>query len=130
MSKITDFNWGQASAITITTTAETLIVTSYPVNFDHSPAHVNIEGLVMLTVGTAGATVTPKLYQGPAVSAAFLQWTGDAITVIAANKVVIPFQFEQDITLGGSLVYTLSLTVGSASGNSTADYANIRVFVS
>lgn len=128
MSTVKDKNYGSASGVSIVTTAETALVTSNAVIMPFPVAHVLVKGVVELTPGTAAATATLKLYHGTAASGTPV-FTSDALAVAQTAKIALPVMFQEDIAVGAGLQYTLSITVASASGNSTADFANLEVEV-
>lgn len=111
-----------ASAVTVVTTAETVLATIGPFNENQAAGFaqgVAFDGNVNMTVGTGGTLATLRIRNGGLTGA--LVGVAQAQTVAAGNQVNIPIS-ELDPTLvqvGVSYVVTVQLTAASA--NSTAN---------
>lgn len=114
-----------ATGVTVTTTAETVAVISSPVNTDQNESVVVLDGLVDITVGTGGATVTLKLERGNVAGGTLVQAVGP-LTVTAANRYQASILgIDRPGVVTGQL-YVLTVTVASATGNSTVNFAALQ----
>lgn len=129
MSNVKDKNFGQlAAAINGITNVETLAVTSNAVIMPNPTAHILVRGTVETTNGAGAGTVTPKLYRGNSLSGVLVK-TCDAVNVIAAGKIAIPVEFEEDLANSAGAQYTISLTNSTNQAGNNIDSANITVEV-
>ncbi len=119
------------SSVTVTTTAETVALTTQPVSaaIEITPQGRVIRGYLNITIGTAGATLSVRCRQG-SVSGTQVGST-DVQTVTATDLYQVPFSFldTSDATLYGGFVYVITVQVASASGNSTVNDGAVEIFV-
>lgn len=103
----------------ISTTAETVIATTPPFSPPIDAAQVIIHVVCSITIGTAGATLTLTIRRGPLVTSPLVQVHQPGITVVAGNTLGFgAFYVDTPGAVGGQQ-YSLTATVGSATGNST-----------
>jgi len=123
---------GIGSAVAIVTTTETVVATSSPINADNLEQYVSIEGLLDLTVGTAGTTVTLRLRRGTTTAGTLISQlnTWGPFTVTATNRVNFAIGGYDVPGLSGGIQYVLTVAVASATGNSTANSAAIQAITS
>jgi hypothetical protein len=114
------------AAVTITTTAETLAITSAPVATALQTNKAIVYAWLQLTLSANATAVTLKLYRGATITAT-LVLTGDAINVTASTKVELHIGFAEALNGTESVQYTVSATVAGASANSTVDKGLIAV---
>jgi len=115
-----------ATNVTLTTTAETVIVTSDPIHLTYPNQRFIIMAWAQLTVGTAGVSITPRIRRGSTTSGS-LVGEANAETAVAAETVPCFIMVSEEVSGLESVTYSLTLAVGSASGNSTALQATILV---
>ena len=120
---------GTATAVNVVTTAETVAATSPPVNTDGLQTVVSISGVLDVTIGTAGTTLTVKVERG-AVAGGTLVTSQGPYTVTAAQRVPIPFAAVDVPGVVVGQLYVVTVTVAAATGNSTVNFASISVTVS
>jgi hypothetical protein len=112
-------------SVSVTTTAETVVVTSAPTSTEATEGVVAIEGVIDLTVGTGGLTATLNIRRGTTAGGTLVQSIGP-LTVVAANRYQASIVAVDRPGIVTGLQYCLTVTVGSASGNSTANYSSIQ----
>ena len=116
---------GQASAVTVVTTAETVAVTAGNIIAPNQTPRVYLNGTLDITIGTGGVTLTVKLERGTVAGGTVVATWGPA-TVVAGNRYVIDVNA---VDLPGEIhgaSYVMTVTVGSASGNSTVNTAILQ----
>lgn len=116
------------TSTTVTTTAETVVNTSSAVNTDTVEQVVAIDAVVDLTVGTGGATVTLKIERGTVAGGTLVQAVGP-LTVTAGNRVQQSIMAVDRPGVVTGQQYALTVTVASASGNSTCNYSCMQLQV-
>jgi hypothetical protein len=109
-----------ASAVSVTTTAETAALTTASVNTTLPNNTILIDFWLQITLSAASTTVTCKIYRGASTSGTLI-FTCDAITVTASTKVDLHARTTDVVAGLESVQYTVSVTVASASGTSTVD---------
>jgi hypothetical protein len=114
--------------VTVTTTSETIAVTSAPVTLNYQTALIFIMAWCQLTTGTATADVTPRIRQGSLVTGT-LVGEANAVTVGAAAGSTEQFlMMAAEERFGeNTVVYNLTVQQGSATGNGTILQASILV---
>lgn len=115
-----------AAAISSITNVETLAVTSGILAIARQLAHVIIMGSVQVTSGATGGTLTVKIRRGSALTDT-LVYTSDAIAVVAAKKIAIPFNFNEDLANAAQAQYTVSVTYSVNEAGCSIDLAHIVV---
>lgn len=116
-----------ATSVSVTTTSETVAV-STPVlaqSQQSQYAGLVIRGNVNLTVGTNGVLATLKVRSGNTTSGAQVGNTTTE-TVVATDVYDLAFEVV-DTAIQPSSQYCVTVTVGSASGNSTINVAEIEI---
>lgn len=116
--------------VTLTTTSETVIVSSGPATAPRSTVNVCVFGWAQLTTGTATTTVTPRLRRGTATSGTLLG-EANAVTIGAAagsteQYLAMACEDRSDVA---SVEYSLTLTQASATADGTALFGGILVLV-
>lgn len=116
--------------VTVTTTTETIAITSPAAILNYQTAHVFIVAWCQLTTGTATTTVTPRIRQGTLVTGT-LVGEANAITIGAAAGSTEQFMMmaAEDRFGEKEVVYNFTVEQASATGNGTVLQASIAVFV-
>lgn len=114
--------------VTLTTTTETVIVSSGPVVSVRDTTEVVVIAWAQLTTGAATTTVTPRIRRGT-TTAATLVGEANAETVKAAAGSTEPFValVTEQIAGAGNFQYSLTLAQASATGNGSALHGGIVV---
>lgn len=122
---------GVGTAVTVTTTAETVAATLNGVNADNLETQVNLEANLDITIGTGGVTLTVKFERGTAAGGTTVSKgaTWGPFTVVAANRVNINAAAVDTPGNVAGQSYVVTVTVGSASGNSTVNTATLTAIV-
>jgi hypothetical protein len=123
------FNTSSAN-VTLTTTAETVIISSGPAVAPRNTVNVCIVAWAQLTTGTMTTTVTPRIRRGTSASGTLVS-EANAITIGASaggNEQFYAMACE-DRSNVSTVEYSLTLEQASADGNGTALQAGILVFV-
>lgn len=120
-----------ASAVTIGTDVEHVAVTSPVVIVDTPQYVVVLHGLIDITIGTAGAAITLMLERGTAAAGTPVTsggtWGPYAVTATDEYQFVVMGLDEPGQAFGSQ--YVLTVTVGSASGDSTVNAAYLEAIV-
>lgn len=105
---------------TIVTTAETIIATTAPISPSVDTGIVIISWYVVVTIGTAGTSLAVRIRRGQLLTSALVNVFAP-LTVVAGNTVEASGIYN-DAPPGvlASQQYSLTLTVGAATGNSTS----------
>lgn len=110
-----------ASAVTITTTAETIVATLLGVNPDQGSQVIVLSGTVRLTTGTATTTVTLRIRRGPLVTSPLVgPATPNSIIGAAGNTNSYDVQAEDQTAEMANGTYVLTVQQASATGNGSA----------
>lgn len=117
-SKVRVVTEASTSDITVTTTSETVAATLSGVSTARGGEKVTVTGVLVVTVGTAGTVVTVKVRRGTSTSGTQIGEDA-AVSVTAANTVAIPFGAEDTPGDVDNASYVATVTVTSATGNST-----------
>lgn len=119
-----------ATDVTITTTTETVIISSGGIILPFQTALILIKAWAQLTTGAATTTVTPRIRRGTAVGGT-LVGEANAITIGAAAGSNEQFFIMAMEGRSGeqSVEYSLTLQQASATGNGTVLQAGIEVEV-
>lgn len=114
--------------VTLTTTSETVIISSGLLIMPFQTARALIKAWVQLTTGAATTTVTPKIRRGTTVTGT-LVGEANAITIgAAAGSNEQFFIMASEARFGEeSVQYSLTLEQASATGDGTALQAGIEV---
>lgn len=116
--------------VTLTTTSETVAVSSGVFASPRDTVRVLVVGYGQLSTGTGTTSVTPRIRRGTTTSGTLV---GDATTeeVKAAAGSDEPFllMVSEERTGGGVLQYSLTLTQAGATGNGTLTQGGILVIV-
>lgn len=117
-----------ATNVTLTTTSETVIISSAPVKVQRDTCLVHIRAWAQLTTGAATTTVTPRIRRGTAVGGTLVS-EANAETVKAAAGSTEPFVIEaiEERSNVDMVQYSLTLAQASATGDGTALQAGIEV---
>ena len=119
-----------ATNVTLTTTSETVIISSGEITIPFATALILIRAWAQLTTGAATTTVTPRIRRGTAVGGT-LVGEANAITIGAAagsNEQFFIMVMEERADQA-RVEYSLTLQQASATGNGTALQAGIEVEV-
>lgn len=116
--------------VTLTTTTETVIVSSGPASLQRREGNVCVVAWAQLTTGTGTTTVTPRIRRGTTASGDVVG-EGNAETIKVAATGTEPFFIFQceDRADVGTVRYSLTLEQAGASANGTALQGGILVFV-
>ena len=119
-----------ATDVTITTTTETVIISSGAVILPFNTALVLIKAWAQLTTGAATTTVTPRIRRGTAVGGA-LVGEANAITIgaVAGSNEQFLIMAMEGRSGEQSVEYSLTLQQAAATGNGTVLQAGIEVEV-
>ena len=116
--------------VTLTTTTETVIVTSGPATAPRQTVNVCILAWAQLTTGTATTTVTPRIQRGTAATGTVV---GDSVAITVGAAAGSTEQYWamacEDRVDVATVDYNLSLQQASATGDGTAVQAGILVLV-
>lgn len=116
--------------VTLTTTTETVVVTSGPATAPRQTVNVCILAWAQLTTGTATTTVTPRIQRGTAATGTVV---GDSVAITVGAAAGSTEQYWamacEDRADAASVEYNLSLEQASATGNGSALQGGILVFV-
>lgn len=117
-----------ATNVTLTTTSETVIISSGLLTMPFQTARAVIKAWAQLTTGAATTTVTPRVRRGTAVGGT-LVGEANAITIgAAAGSNEQYFIMASEARAGEeSVQYSLTLEQASATGDGTALQAGIEV---
>lgn len=121
---------GQTTNVTLTTTTETVILSSPEIALPADAARVYVLCWAQLTTGTATTTVTPRIRRGTLITSP-LVGEANAENVKAAAGSTEPFiiALVEDLALFDRAIYSLTLQQAAATGNGTALQASILVLV-
>jgi hypothetical protein len=111
------------SSQTVTTTTETEAVRIKEVNTNHLQRQVAITGVVNITVGTGGASVTLRVRRD-SVSGTVIG-VAQAVTVTAGSTYSLAVQARNEPGEVARATYVVTVTVAGATGNSTINYAYV-----
>lgn len=114
--------------VTLTTTSETIIITSPVLVLPADRVQLYILAWAQLTTGTATTTVTPRIRRGALVTDTLIG-EGNAEDVKAAAGSTEPFLIAlvDNVTDRVSVQYVFTLQQAAATGNGTALQASILV---
>lgn len=119
-----------ATNVTLTTTSETVIISSGPASVLRNQANVCVVAWAQLTTGATTTTVTPRIRRGTTTSGTLVN-EANAITIGAAagsNEQYLAMACEDRGDVG-TVEYSLTLEQAGAGGNGTALQAGIFVFL-
>lgn len=111
-------------AATIVTTAETVVATSNALSPALDFELIIILWEVTLTIGTTGNLLTPKLRRGTTVAGTLVN-VGTGVTVVAPNVVKLSGVYTDTPGAVAGQQYSITLTVGAATANSTVSDVSI-----
>lgn len=116
--------------VTLTTTSETVIVSSGPALVTRQTVNVCVMAWAQLTTGTNTTDVTPRIRRGTATSGT-LVGEANAETILAAAASTEPYHLMvcEERTNVDSIEYSLTLQQTAASANGSALQGGIIVFV-
>lgn len=121
-------NTAVGNGVTVTTTSETTVAATPPRGYSTASGTaqgVRIRADIGLTPGTGAVTCTVKVYRG--TSAGTLLSTSPAFTVVATQPIAITYAaMDSAPPQPGPNQYTVTVTMGSASGNTTVNHALIE----
>lgn len=115
-------------SVTVTTTTETVVVVSAVCNTDAIESVVLLDALVDLTIGTGGLTATLSIRRGNGITGTVVAAIGP-LTVVAGNRQQFSHLAVDKPGLVTGMVYSFTVTIGSASGNSTANFSALALQV-
>lgn len=112
--------------VTLTTTTETIIITSDVITPPYDGSDVTIWAWAQLTTGAGTTTVTPRIRRGPAITDP-LVGEANAVTIgAAAGSTEVFMIMAVDALIGsGGWQYSLTLQQAAATGDGTALQAAI-----
>jgi len=112
---------------TITTTTETVVATLSGLNTDRSQSRVALTGVVNITVGTGGTSVTLRVRRASVYGAV----VGSALshTVAAGSNYSLAVQALDAPGEVAGATYVITVAVTAATGNSTVNYAYVGATV-
>jgi len=114
--------------VTLTTTTETVVVSSGPVKVSRHTCLVHVRAWAQLTTGAATSAVTPRIRRGTANSGQLLsEANAEEIKIIPGS--IEPFVIEgiEERSNMDTVEYSLTLQQASATGNGTVLQALIEV---
>src|SRR5579885_369365 len=125
MPTVKDKNFKKlAAAINEITNAETDIIATNAVIIPFPTAHILVRGSVQVTQGASAGTVTVKIYRG-ADHTGTLVYTSDALSIGAAARLAIPFDFQEDLNGAANAQYALTVTDNQNQSGNNVDQAVI-----
>jgi hypothetical protein len=131
MSEVLEkFAGSSGTDVTLTTTAETAIISSDPVRLPVATGRVLVRAWAQLTLGTACTAVTPRIRRGVGVAGALVgEGNAEQIKTVAGSTE--PFYLEAVEQRAGedAVQYTFTLQQTGATGNGTALQYAIEVEV-
>jgi len=114
--------------VTVTTTTETVIISSGPVKVARQTCLVVVKAWAQLTTGTATTTVTPRIRRGTAITGALVSEANpETLKAAAAGTEPFMVQGTEERSNVDTVEYSLTLAQASATGNGTALEAMIEV---
>jgi hypothetical protein len=116
-----------ASSQTVTTTAETLVAQVKEINTSGLQRNVAMLGIVNITVGTGGTSITLRVRR-ESVSG-YVVGVATSHTVAAGSTYSLAIQAIDQPGEISRAVYVLTVTVAGATGNSTVNYAHLGATV-
>lgn len=119
-----------AVPIAVTTTAETVLATVNVGSTNGAQVQVTLEGLVVLTTGTATTGVTVRLRRGTDATGTVVATTG-VETAIGAAGSTDPYPIQAVDTPGdvGGQSYALTVQQAAATGNGSVTFASLNAAV-
>jgi hypothetical protein len=111
-----------ASAVTVVTTAETVLATLGPFTENQAAGFgqgVAFDGNVNLTVGTGATLATLRIRNGGLAGA--LVGVAQAQTVVATNQANIPISELDPTLVQANVSYVVTIALTAASANSTVN---------
>lgn len=115
------------TAIPITTTTETIVITSVPLSLQSGNAKAVIRARVTLTPGTGTTAVTVTIYRGTAISGGNVVGLQTAIagTFTAGSPAMFEAEYTDVLQNVGGAQYCVSVKQTGASGNGSVTAALI-----
>lgn len=109
---------------TVVTTAETAIATLPGISLNDASESIYLRGSAIITIGTAGVTAELQVRRGNGITGSIVS-VSKPVTVTAAAVAQLAVEcIDTPGHLAGGQ-YTLTVTVASASGNSTVALASL-----
>lgn len=114
--------------VTLTTTSETVIVSSTPVTSVRDDTEVVVLAWAQLTTGAATTTVTPRIRRGTTTAGTLIgEANAETIKVAAGGTEPFIALVTEQIAGSGTFQYSLTLAQASATGNGSAIQGGIVV---
>lgn len=114
--------------VTVTTTAETVAITSDPVNVVGDSGRFIVRGWAKLTTGAGTTAVTPRIRRGTTASGTLLgEANAEQVKAAAGSTEHVEKSAVDDVVGGASLQYVLTVEQAGATGNGTVVEAGIEV---
>lgn len=126
MSSVTQKQVGiAAAAVTLVTTAETLIAYSGRVEIQYQTIRSVIRGWANVTWGTGTTSAILRFRRGNGLTGTIVATTGN-VNVTAAQTTAIDLQFAEQIINGEFNDYSLTIQQNAATANGTVNLAQIE----
>lgn len=118
------------SAVTITTTTETVVITSPPTDLPAPTITAVILGWCQMTIGTACTAVTPRIRRGTTITAPLVgAANAEAIkTAVGSNEPFFLMLSESLVNLD-QVQYSFTVQQTAATGNGNALLSSILVLL-
>lgn len=113
-----------ASAVTITTTNETIVATLTGLVTRPGDA-VDLEGVVQVTAGTGATALLGQIRRGT-TTAGTLVGTGFSLATVAASQRIVVVQVTDFPPESAGLAYVLTITQTAATANGSGDFATLN----
>jgi len=115
------------SSQSVTTTTETAVATMSRLNVDRIQRRIQFNGLVNITPGTGGTSVTLRVRRGSVGGTIVGVAQAQAVTAGSTYSIAINVTDEPGEVAGAG--YVLTVAVASATDNSTVNYAHLLAVV-
>lgn len=131
MAQVMYQNFAQnTTAVTLTTTGETLIITSNSIDWPTGAAFALVLCYLSLSLSAATTGLTLRVRRGNALTGTVVATSGVMTSGIAASSVFADgFNAVDNVTNQDLAQYSLTAQVAGASGNSTTSLQSIAVFL-
>jgi len=116
------------SNVTLSTTSETVILSSGPVKVPRQTCLVHIRAWAQLVTGVATTTVTPRIRRGTSTSGALVGLAGaETLKVAVAGNEPFVMEAIEQRSNQDTVEYSLTLQQANATGDGVAVQAAIEV---
>lgn len=116
--------------VTLTTTSETVIVSSGAIAVPYETARLVIIACAQLTTGAGTTGVTPRIRRGTAITGTLVgEANVEQVKAVAGSTEFFAAMRFEEQSPAASVEYSLTLQQAAATGNGTALQAGIMVLV-